>query len=71
MSKKDDAEQVDSQQQQEPSQDTNQLNQEVKDPNAEDKVVNNGDVTDPGNSGLIGDAFTEGNVTGNADKPNG
>ncbi len=35
------------------------------------RVVNNGDVSDPGNSGLIGEAFTEGSVTGQADKPNG
>lgn len=37
----------------------------------EKRVVNNGEVSDPGNSGLIGEAFTEGSVTGSADKPNG
>jgi hypothetical protein len=34
----------------------------------ENKVVNNGEVSDPGNSGSFG---TDGSVTGEADKPNG
>lgn len=37
----------------------------------ENRVANNGEVHDAGNSGLIGEAFTEGGVTGQADKPNG
>lgn len=37
------------------------------DPN---RVANNGEVHDPGNSGLIGSDFT-GSVEGQADKPNG
>jgi hypothetical protein len=32
------------------------------------RVVNNGDVSDPGNSGAFG---TDGEVSGSADKPNG
>lgn len=39
-----------------------------EDPN---RVANPGEVSDPGNSGLLGENFTEGSVTGNADKPNG
>lgn len=38
------------------------------DPTDENRVVNNGDVSDPGNSGSIG---TVGTVEGRADKPNG
>lgn len=47
----------------------NPLNQETA--AEENRVAENGEVSDPGNSGLIGDAFTEGSVTGSADKPNG
>lgn len=37
----------------------------------EKRVAQNGEVHDPGNSGLLGEDFTEGSVTGQADKQNG
>jgi hypothetical protein len=63
------AEQGGAEPQTEPGEGQNPLNQETA--AQETRVANNGDVSDPGNSGLVGDAFTEGSVTGNADKPNG
>ena len=52
----------------EPADDRGEASRAEDDPN---RVANNGEISDPGNSGLIGEAFTEGGVTGQADKPNG
>lgn len=46
-----------------------QVGDEAQDPDADEhRVVNNGEVSDPGNSGGFG---TSGEVAGSADKPNG
>ncbi len=51
----------------EPADDRGEASRAEDDPK---RVANNGDVHDPGNSGLIGSEF-EGSVEGRADKQNG
>lgn len=51
----------------EPADDRGDASRAEDDPN---RVANNGEVHDPGNSGLLGSDFT-GSVEGQADKPNG